>query len=162
MDGGNLVYPLPLITAVVDARPVAVLLQRLVADLRPRRPPFLGLGLLVPVGGGNGFAFVLPLFSVIDFLTLLVKNVLLFLLRSPFAALVKGAHGQHDMGVRVAVTLVMYADVGTHSRRHKMLIDILADKRNILLPRQFYGQGKLDFPRKLGVFRFLNFLHRVP
>ena len=85
MDGGNLVYPLPLITAVVDALRVSVLLQRPVAKLRPRRPPFLGLGLLVPVGGGNGLAFVLPLFRVIDFLSLRVKNVLLFLLRAPCA-----------------------------------------------------------------------------
>lgn len=54
---------LPLITAVVDALVVSVLLQRPVAKLRPRRPPFLGLGLLIPVGGGNGFAFVLPVLA---------------------------------------------------------------------------------------------------
>ena len=58
MDGGDLVYPLPLITAVVDALGVSVLLQRPVADFRPCRPPFLGLGLLVPVGGGDGLAYV--------------------------------------------------------------------------------------------------------
>ena len=57
MDGGYLVDALPLITAVVDALVVSVLLQRPVAKLRPRRPPFLGLGLLVPVGGGDGLAY---------------------------------------------------------------------------------------------------------
>ncbi len=76
------------IYTLVDALGVSVLLQRPVAKLRPRRLPFLGLGLLVPVGGGNGLAFVLPLFRVTDFLSLRVKNVLLFLLRSPCAALV--------------------------------------------------------------------------
>ena len=104
MDGGYLVDALPLITAVVDALGVSVLLQRPVAKLRPRRPPFLGLGLLVPVGGGDGLALVLPLFRVIDFLSLRVKNVLLFLLRSPCAVLLDGAHCQHDMGVGVATT----------------------------------------------------------
>ena len=84
-----------------DALVVSVLLQRPVAKLRPCRPPFLGLGLLVPVGGGDGLAFVLPLFRVIDFLALRVKNVLLFLLRSPRAALLDGARCQHDMGVGV-------------------------------------------------------------
>lgn len=58
MDGGYLVDALPLITAVVDAPGVSVLLQRPVAKLRPRRPPFLGLGLLGPVGGGDGLALV--------------------------------------------------------------------------------------------------------
>ena len=57
MDGRYLVDALPLITAVVDALVVAVLLQRPVAKLRPRRPPFFGLGLLVPVGGGDGLAY---------------------------------------------------------------------------------------------------------
>ena len=71
----------------------------LIADLRPCRPPFLGFGLVVPVGSGYGFALVLPLFSVIDFVPVPVKNVLLFLPCSPLAALIKGAHGQHDMGV---------------------------------------------------------------
>ncbi len=92
-------FPLYFITAVVYALRVSVLLQRLIAKLRPRRPPFLSLGLLVPVGGGNGFAFVLPLFRVIDFVPVPVRNVLLFLLRSPLAAFVKRAHSQHDMGV---------------------------------------------------------------
>ena len=68
MDGGYLVYPLPFITAVVDTLRVSVLLQCLIAKPRPCRPPFLGFGLLVPVGSGNGFAFVLPLLRVIDFM----------------------------------------------------------------------------------------------
>ena len=107
----------------------------LIADLRPCRPPFLGFGLVVPVGGGYGFAFVLTLFSVIDFVPVPVKNVLLFLLRAPLAAFLKGAHGQHDMGVGVAAACVVYANVGAHSRRNKMFFDILPHKGNDLLPR---------------------------
>ncbi len=55
MDGGYLVYPLTFITAVVYALRVSVLLQTLVAELRPCRPPFLRFGLLVPVGSGIRF-----------------------------------------------------------------------------------------------------------
>ena len=91
MDGGDLVYPLPLIAAVVDTLGVAALLQSPVANISPCAAPFLGFGLLVPVGGGNGFAFVLPLFRVVDFVAVPVKNILLFLLRAPLAALLKGA-----------------------------------------------------------------------
>ena len=49
MDGGDLVYPLPFITVVADTLRVSVLLQTLVAELRPCLPPFLGFSLLVPV-----------------------------------------------------------------------------------------------------------------
>ena len=107
MDGGDLVYSLPFITAVVDTLGVFVLFQCLITKPRPCRPPFLGFGLLVPVGSGNGFTFILPLFRVIDFITVPVKNVLFFLLRSPLAALVKRAHCQHDMGVGVAAARIM-------------------------------------------------------
>ena len=99
MDDGDFVYFLSFITALVDTLRVSVLLQCLIAKPRPCRPPFLGFGLLVPVGSGNGFAFVLPLLRVIDFITVPVKNVFFFLLRSSRAALLDGAHCQHDMGV---------------------------------------------------------------
>lgn len=66
------------------------------------------------------------------------------------------------MGVWVAAACVVYANVGAHSRRHKMPFHILADKGNALLPRQFAGQGKFNLPCKLGVFHFLDFLHLVP
>ena len=68
--------------------------------LRPCRPPLLRFFLLVPVGSGNGFAFVLPLLRVIEFIPGLVKNVLLFLLRSPLAALVKRAHSPDNPETR--------------------------------------------------------------
>lgn len=123
-----MVYPLPRIGTVVYALGVVAALQCGIDAIRPRRPPFLGFGLLVPVGSRYGFAFILTLFRVIDFVPVPVENVLLFLLRAPFAALFKGAHGQHDMGVRVAAILVMYADVGAHSSRHKMPVDVLAEK----------------------------------
>ena len=74
MDGGYLVYPLPFITAVVDTLRVSVLFQCLIAKPRPCRPPFLCFGLLVPVGGGNGFTFVLPLFRGIDFIPVFIHQ----------------------------------------------------------------------------------------
>ena len=78
MDGGDLVYPLPRIGTVVYALGMFVLLQKLITDFSPRRPPFLGFGLVVPIGCRNGLALVLTLFRVIDFVPVLVKNVLLF------------------------------------------------------------------------------------
>ena len=149
MDGGDLVYPLPLIAAVVDTLGVAALLQSPVANISPCAAPFLGFGLLVPVSGRDRFALVLPRFRIVDFAALLVKNVLLFLLRAPLAALLKGAHGKHDMSVRVAAARVMYGKVGAHSRRHKIAVHILADKGNALLPCQLHGQRDFNLPRKL-------------
>lgn len=136
-----MVYALPRIGTVVYAFGVVVLLQCGIDAICPCAPPFLGFGLLVPIGGGYGFAFVLTLLRVIDFVPVLVKNVLLFLLRASFAALLKGAHGKHNMGVWVAAACVMYANIGAHSSRDKMLFYIFADKGNVLLPCQFHGQG---------------------
>ena len=66
------------------------------------------------------------------------------------------------MGVGIAAACVVDGKVGAHSRIDKLLFHILADKRNALLPCQFTGQGNFNFSCKLGVFRFLDFLHRVP
>ena len=107
MHGGDQVYSLPLIAAVVYTLGMISLFKIRIADFSPRRPPFLRFGLLVPVGGGNGLAFVLPLFRVVDFVAVLIKNILLFLLRAPCAVLLNGAHGQQDMGVGVAVVLIV-------------------------------------------------------
>lgn len=113
MDGGDLVYPLPFITAVVDTLRVSVLLQNLIADFRPRRSPFLGFGLLVPVGSGNRLALVLPLLSVIDFIPVPVKNVLLFLLRAPCAALFNGALVMIPSGFRGGVGVSFFSVNGS-------------------------------------------------
>ncbi len=149
MDGGDLLYPLPLIAAVVDALGMAVLLQRPVADFSPCAAPFLGFGLLVPIGGRDGFAFVLPCFRVVDFVALRVENILLFLLRAPLAALLKRPHGEHDMSVGIAAACVVDGKVGAHSRRYKIAVYILANKRNVLLLRQLHGQGDFNLPSKL-------------
>ena len=60
MHGGDQVYSLPLIAAVVYALGMISLFKIRIADFSPRRPPFLRFGLLVPVGGGNGFALFQP------------------------------------------------------------------------------------------------------
>lgn len=78
MNGGDLVYPLPRIATVIYALGVSVLFQFLIADFSPCASPFLRFCLLVPIGGGNGFAFVRTLFRVIDFVAVPVKNILFF------------------------------------------------------------------------------------
>ncbi len=46
---------------------------------------------------------------------------------------------QHDMSVRIAVTLVMERKIGAHSLRYKVVLDVGADKGQLLRPGQFYG-----------------------
>ena len=110
MDGRDSIYPLSRIAAVIYALSVSVLFQCPIADFSPCASPFLGFRLLVPVGGGNGFAFVGTLFRVIDFVSVPVKNILLFLLCSPCAVRLDGTYCQNDMGVGIAVLFVVYAD----------------------------------------------------
>lgn len=69
---------------------------------------------------------------------------------------------QHNMGVGIAVLLVVDSNVGAHSRIYKLILYILPHKRNALLPCQFMGQGNFNLPCKLRIFRFLDFLNCIP
>ena len=75
MDGWDLVYPLPFIAAVVYLLDMVPFFQIGIADFSPCPAPFLRFGLLVPVGGRDGLAFVLPFFRVADFVAVPVKDV---------------------------------------------------------------------------------------
>ena len=65
------------------------------------------------------------------------------------------------MGVGVAAVRIVDGKVGTHSRIDKLRFHILADKSNVLFPRQFMGQAISIFFCKPGIFRFFDFLHRA-
>ena len=67
---------------------------------------------------------VLPAaFAVRDALALAVQIVNLAALRAPLAIFFYGPNGQHDMSVRVAVTLVMERKVSAHSLCYKIVFD---------------------------------------
>ena len=66
-------------------------------------------------------------------LAVLVKVIFLFGLRRPCAALVKGAHGKHDMTMGISVALVVYAEVGAHSFGNKLRGTVFPDKPYLFL-----------------------------
>ena len=76
VNGRYLLNALPLVAAMVDALMNTVSLQRLIRPFCPSRSPFLGFGLLVPVGEIDPVIFPAA-FPVRDALTALVKIILL-------------------------------------------------------------------------------------
>src|SRR5690554_744017 len=100
MDSRDLVYALPLIRAVVYPIGMVVMLQNSVDIFSPCRPPFFRFGLFVPVGCLYLITFILPLYRVIDFIAIFIKNISFFLFITPCSIFVKWSHCQHDMGMR--------------------------------------------------------------
>ena len=66
------------------------------------------------------------------------------------------------MGVGISVTLIMQGKIRTHPSRNKIVLDIRADKGQLLIPGQLHGQRYLNLSGKLAVAGFLNLLHAVP
>ena len=67
-------------------------------------------------------------FAVRDAVALAVQIVNLTTLRSPFSIFPKGADSQHDMGVGVAIVLVVERKIGAHSGSYKVVPNVGADK----------------------------------
>lgn len=110
---------LALVASVAYALGVVAALQIPIANISPCSTEFFDFGLLVPVGGGNGFAFVPLLFGVIYFVALLVKYVFLFLLRAPGVALLKWEYCQHDMDVGIAAAVSCKAKSAHFRKFHR-------------------------------------------
>ena len=127
MDGRDLVYPLPFIAAVVDTLRAVVSLQIGIGKVSPCRPPNFRIFLVVPVHKVNLAGLVSAAWQL-HTLALFIKHIFLFGFRRPCAALVKGAHSQEDMGVRVAAACVMYGEVGAHSFGNKLRGTVFPDK----------------------------------
>ena len=77
-------------------------------------PPDFGVLSVVPI---NGILLVrLPVAGRKFYpLTVLIEVVNLAAFRQPLSVLAYRTHGQHDMRVRIAVSLVVYGKVGAHS-----------------------------------------------
>jgi hypothetical protein len=65
VDGGDLLNPLPFVGTVIYALGQFLPFKISTANIRPTRPPFFRFGLLVPVGGVDSTALILPLLWVI-------------------------------------------------------------------------------------------------
>ena len=93
---------------------------------------------------------------------LAIQVVNLSALRPPASIRFQRTDGQHDVGVGIAVTLVMERKVGAHSFCYKIVFDESPNKCQLLRSGQLHGKGNFDFTGKLGVAGFFAFLYRVP
>ncbi len=120
---------------MVDPLGMAAALQSGVYRIGPALPPYLGFGVIVPVGGGDGFTFIRTLLFIVNLVAVAVENVFLLLLVAPCPVLANRAQGQHDMGVRVPVAFIVNTDIGAHSGFNEMPMCVIANERDVLLPR---------------------------
>ena len=91
-----------------------------------------------------------------------VKVVYLAALGKPFPFFVHRPHGEQDMGVRVAIPLVVDGKVSNHAFGNKKLPAVVTDKVGVLSRRDFPWDGKHEPPGKLGVPLFFLRFGRVP
>ena len=66
-------------------------------------------------------------------LAVFVKVIFLFGLRRPCAALVKGAHGKHDMTMGVAAAGVVNGKINAHSSGNKLRGTVFPDEPDLFL-----------------------------
>jgi hypothetical protein len=117
--------------------------------------------MFVPVNGANLAGLKLAAWQL-DSLPAPVEDILLPRFRAPSTVLVNRAQGKHDMSVGLALFRFMDAEVGAHTGADKIPLYKLAGEGDVLLHREFGGQGYFDLPRKLRVFRGFGFLYGVP
>jgi len=117
---------------VVDTLRASVPLQKVVGKVSPCLAPQEGVALVVPAGQVNFVRLVSAAWQA-DTLTVLVKVIFLFGLRCPCAALVKGAHGKHDMTMVVAAVGVMDSKIHAHSFGNKLRGTVFPDKPYLFL-----------------------------
>ena len=157
MDSGDYINPLSGIGAQVKPFRAVIGFQIAVGRVRPSLPPDFGVLPVVPV-----YCVLLMAFPSAgrkpDALPVLVKVVHFTALGEPFAFFVHRPHGEQDMGVWVAVPLVMDGKVGNHAFGNKKLPAVVTDKVGVLSRRDFPWDGKHESPGKLGVpLFFLRF-----
>ncbi len=108
------------------------LAQIVVGKVSPRLAPQEGVALVVPAGKVNFVRFVSAAWQA-DALAVFVKVIFLFGLRRPCAALVKGAHSQHDMTMGIAVAGVVNGIINAHSSGNKLRGTVFPDKPDLFL-----------------------------
>ena len=161
MDGRDLVNPLSGIGAQVKPFRAVIGFQIAVGRVRPSLPPDFGVLPVIPVHGVLLMAFP-SAGREPDALPVLVKVVHFAALGEPSAFFVHRPHGEQDMGVGVAVPLVVDGKVGYHAFGNKKLPAVVTDKVGILFRWDFPWDGKHEPPGKLGVPLFFLRFGRVP
>ena len=132
MDGGYLVYAALGVAAVVDTLRASVPLQKVVGIVSPCLAPQEGVVLVIPACKVNFVRLVSAAWQA-DTLAVFVKVIFLFGLRRPCAALVKGAHGKHNMTMGVAAVGVVNGKIHTHSSGNKLRGTVFPDKPDLFL-----------------------------
>ena len=127
MNGWDLVDPLPLIAAVVDAFRAVVPFQKLIGKVSPHLAPDLGVLLTVPVHKINLACFVSAAGQA-DSLAVFVQHIFFFGFRKPLTPFVHWAHGEKNMGVRVAAAGIVNVEVRAHSSGNKLRGTVRTDK----------------------------------
>ena len=132
VDGGQLVNSSLGVAAVVDTLRASVPLQKVVGKVSPCLAPQEGVVLVVPACKVNFVGFVSATWQA-DTLAVLVNVIFLFGFRCPCAALVKGAHGKHNMTMGVAAVGVVNGIINAHSSGNKLRGTVFPDKPDLFL-----------------------------
>src|SRR5699024_5802004 len=110
----------------------SVPLQKVVGKVSPCLSPQEGVALVVPAGQVNFVGLVSATWQA-DTLAFLVKVIFLSGLRRPCAALVKGAHGKHDVTMGIALAGVVNGIINAHSSGNKLRGTVFPDKPDLFL-----------------------------
>ena len=157
----HLLDALPLKGAQVNTFWSASCFQIAVGDGLPAMPPDLGVLLVVPVH--RVFLVTFPVARrEPDALTVLVKVINLSGFWKPPAVFVHCPDGQQNVGVWVAIALVVDGKIGNHALGNKLLLTKFFYHGEILFFRHLYRERLHDAPGKLGVPLVLHGFHGVP
>src|SRR5699024_9745707 len=127
----------------------------------PCLTPQEGVALVVPAGQVNFVRLVSAAWQA-DTLAVFIKVIFLLGLCRPCAALVKGAHGKHDVTMGIALAGVVNGIINAHSSGNKLRGTVFPDKSDLFLCGYLYGERRVNLSGKLGVPGFLVKLHAVP
>ena len=157
----SLLDALPLKGAQVNTFRSASSFQIAVGDGLPAMPPNLGVLLVVPVHGV--FLVALPVARrEPDAFAVLVKVVNLSGFWKPPAVFIHCPERQQNVGVWIAISLVVDGKVSNHALGNKLLLTEFPNHFQILLFRDFHRERQHDAPGKLGVPLVLHGFHGVP
>ena len=132
VDGGYLVNAALGVAAVVDTLRASVPLQKVVGKVSPYLAPQEGVVLVVPACEVNLVRLISAAWQA-DTLAVFVKVIFLFGFRRPCSALVKGAHGKHDVTMGVAAVGVVNGIINAHSSGNKLRGTVFPDKPDLFL-----------------------------
>ena len=96
-------------------------------------PPYLAVLLLVPVNGVDPPAFPLAVFHF-DALAVFIKHILLAALRQPVSVFVHRAESEQDMGVGIAIALVVNGNIGNHALGDKLRLAVFPHESDLFFP----------------------------